>query len=389
MENIFDAIQLVSESEFAFCHYITPNDVGATGGHQCGFHIAKNCYHLFFDSPGVKGSNLEKEVEITWQKDFITHSTAKYYGVNTRNEYRLTKYGRGFEFLKEEYIGSLLIMAKSFDGEISGYVLSDQDNIEFFISTFDLDVTVGNQVIETANNYDLGRQIANEFRTFIDSHSTFPDTEAMASFARDCVIEANGYTPNAISSNADAILLKWISAEYQLFRGLEEKIYRPLYSQPFSNCQSLIDFSNTILNRRKSRAGKSLEHHLAHIFNMSRLRFEEQAVTENKKKPDFIFPDSDSYHNIYFPADKLTMLGAKTTCKDRWRQVLTEADRIDQKHLFTLQCGVSRNQLQEMKDANLKLVVPRDNFHWFLPEYHENIMSLSDFIIMVKERQNA
>lgn len=388
MENIYDAIHLVSEAEFAFCHYITPNDVGATGGHQCGFHIAKNCYRLFFNSPGVKGSNLEKEVEITWQKDFITHSTAKYYGVNTRNEYRLTKYGRGFEFLKDEYIGSLLIMTKGFDGEINGYVLSDQDNIEFFISTFGLDITVGNQVIETANSYNPDRQIASEFKMFIDLHSTFPDTEAMASFARDCVIEANRYTPNAISINADAILLKWISAEYQLFRGLEEKIYRPLYSQPFPNCQSLIDFSNTILNRRKSRAGKSLEHHLAHIFNISRLRFEEQAITENNKKPDFLFPDSDSYHNICFPANKLTMLGAKTTCKDRWRQVLTEADRIDQKHLFTLQCGVSRNQLQEMKDANLKLVVPKDNFHCFLPEYHENIMSLSDFISMVKERQN-
>ena len=27
-----------------------------------------------------------------------------------------------------------------------------------------------------------------------------------------------------------------------------------------------------------------------------------------------------------------SMLGVKTTCKDRWRQVLSEADRIPQKH---------------------------------------------------------
>jgi hypothetical protein len=31
------------------------------------------------------------------------------------------------------------------------------------------------------------------------------------------------------------------------------------------------------------------------------------------------------------------MLGAKTTCKDRWRQVLTEAIKIPHKHLFTLE----------------------------------------------------
>ena len=112
-----------------------------------------------------------------------------------------------------------------------------------------------------------------------------------------------------------------------------------------------------------------------------------QFITENNKKPDFIFPDGESYHNIWFPAEKLTMLGAKTTCKDRWRQVLNEANKIPHKHLFTLQRGVTRNQLQEMKDENLTLVVPKDNKNLFLPEFHDNIMCLSDFIVMVRERQ--
>ena len=75
---------------------------------------------------------------------------------------------------------------------------------------------------------------------------------------------------------------------------------------------------------------------------------------------------SQSYHNFEFPAEKLIMLGAKTTCKDRWRQVLNEADRIDNKHLFTLQRGVSRNQLQEMKDERLTLVIPKRNKSLFL-----------------------
>lgn len=106
------------------------------------------------------------------------------------------------------------------------------------------------------------------------------------------------------------------------------------------------------------------------------------------KKPDFIFPDGESYHNFMFPSDKLTMLGAKTTCKDRWRQVLNEANRIPNKHLFTLQRGVSRNQLQEMKDEHLTLVVPKENKTLFLPEFHENIMCLTDFIGMVREQQS-
>lgn len=48
----------------------------------------------------------------------------------------------------------------------------------------------------------------------------------------------------------------------------------------------------------------------------------------------------------------------KTTCKDRWRQVLNEGQRVPRKHLITLQRGISRNQLSEMVDAKVTLVVP-------------------------------
>lgn len=387
-ENLQDAIQLVQESSYAFCHYITPNDVGATGGHQYGFTFAKPCYKMFFDEPGIKGTQKEVFVEIDWQKGLIkTNSRAIYYGVGTRNEYRVTRFGKGFEFLREEYIGSLQIMTRNKEGEYYAYVLTDQDNIENFMSTFSLDVTKGNQEISKTATITPDQKLENDFINFINNHVDFPDTLEMASFVRNCIIASKQYTEQQISEKADDIILEWTDAEYHLFRGLEEKIYRPVYTMPFDNCQSLVEFSNSILNRRKSRAGKSLEHHLAEIFMASHLRFEEQVITENKKKPDFIFPDGDNYHNILFPSNKLTMLGAKTTCKDRWRQVLNEADRIPNKHLFTLQRGVTRNQLQEMRDEHLTLVVPKSNKALFLPEFHENIMCLSDFIAMVKERQ--
>lgn len=387
-ENLQDAIQLVQQSVFAYCHYITPNDVGATGGHQCGFTFAKPQYYMFFDEPGTKGSNKEKFIDIDWQKGLIkTSSRAIYYGVGTRDEYRITRFGRGFEFLQEDYIGSLQIMTKDHGGNYRAYVLSDQDNIEGFMDAFSLDVTKGNQKIDKSATISPDEKLKGDFLAFIDSHADFPDTTEMASFVRKCVIAANHYTEKNISDNADSIVLKWTDAEYQLFRGLEEKIYYPVFSKPFDSCQSLVDFSNSILNRRKSRAGKSLEHHLAEIFVASHLKFEEQVVTENNKKPDFIFPDGKSYHDNMFPADKLIMLGAKTTCKDRWRQVLNEANKIRDKHLFTLQQGVSRNQLQEMKDEHLTLVVPQANKKLFLPEFHDSIMCLTDFIGMVRERQ--
>ena len=385
-EYLDEAIQLVNESKFAYCHYITPNDVGATGGHQYGFTFAKPCYRMFFDEPGIKGGNKDVFIEITWQKIFKTSSRAIYYGTRTRDEYRITRFGRGFEFMNEDYVGSLQIMTKDWEGKYNAYVLSNQDNIENFMTLFSLDVTKGNQWINVGI-INPDQILSAEFKAFIDSHDSFPDTLEMAAFARNSVSKANHYTDCDISNDPDTMILKWASAEFELFGGLEEKIYGSVYAKPFKSCQELINFSNTILNRRKSRAGKSLEHNLSAIFNASNLLFEEQVITEGNKKPDFIFPDGSSYHNFLFPAEKLTMLGAKTTCKDRWRQVLNEANRIDKKHLFTLQPGVSKNQLAEMKEEKLTLVIPRGNFHYFPIEFRKDIIDLKSFISMVKEKQ--
>lgn len=75
-----------------------------------------------------------------------------------------------------------------------------------------------------------------------------------------------------------------------------------------------------------------------HLFIEHGLRhFATQAVTEGNKKPDFLFPSAGAYHDTEFPVENLRMLAVKTTCKDRWRQILNEADKIHQVHLFTLQ----------------------------------------------------
>ena len=53
------------------------------------------------------------------------------------------------------------------------------------------------------------------------------------------------------------------------------------------------------------------------------------------------------------------MIGLKTTCKDRWRQVLNEGRRVKAKHILTLQQGITGNQLKEMQEAGVSLVVPK------------------------------
>jgi len=96
---------------------------------------------------------------------------------------------------------------------------------------------------------------------------------------------------------------------------------------------------------------------------------------------------SIEYHNFIFPQKDLVCLGAKTTCKDRWRQILNEADRIPVKHLFTLQQGISKNQLNEMYSNNVCLVVPQPYLESFDKSFRDRIMTLETFTAFVKNKQ--
>ncbi|MTI12173.1 hypothetical protein E1189_03815 [Sansalvadorimonas verongulae] len=125
-----------------------------------------------------------------------------------------------------------------------------------------------------------------------------------------------------------------------------------------------------------------MENHLDHAFREFGIKFEHGSrknVTENKKKPDFLFPSFESYHNEGFPGAHLRVLGAKSSCKDRWRQVLSEANKIEKKHLLTLQPGISQSQTSEMQASNLQLVVPESVQASYTEEQQGWLMSLREF----------
>ena len=388
-EILNSAIAKVQSAKYAFCRFITANDTGKNGSHQAGFYIPKCAATLLFDTPGVKGENKDKFVTVKWQDDFTTESRFIYYGQGTRNEYRITRFGKSFPFFEEDNVGDLLIIAQQSEDYYYGFVLQTDQDIDDFFAFFNLSPEMTNQLIDIASANTPERQLETNIQELVSLYTEFPETKQMAKLARDIYNKIHDITDAEICKLPDIQLLKWIDTEYSLFRGFEEKIYAPVYSVPFPNCQELIKFSNIILNRRKSRAGKSLEHHLATIFTAAKLKYEEQAITEDNKKPDFLFPSGKAYHNLLFPADKLVFLGAKTTCKDRWRQVLNEADRIEVKYLFTLQQGVSKNQLQEMKHENLKLVVPAPYRTSFDKEFQPEIETLASFINIVKAKQDS
>jgi type II restriction enzyme len=386
-EILNQAIGKVQNSKAALCKFITPNDTGSTGGHQCGYHISKDAWAMFLEKGGVKGENIDIPIKIHWQGDFVTESRFKYYGVGTRNEYRITRFGRNFPFLTDDNVGDLLILARYDVDYYEAYVLQTDDDIDDFFSHFNLSYDKTNQIIDVNQIERPEQRLLTLINDFVSRYSDFPDTRIMAHGARNCFNEANSVQTQHIVAKPDEVLLGWIDTEYTLFKYMEEKVYSDICSKPFPTIDSFVSMANEVLNRRKSRAGKSLEHHLADIFTRNNLLFEEQVITEEKKKPDFVFPNGECYHNMAFPGELLTVLGAKTTCKDRWRQVLNEADRVDEKYLFTLQQGISSNQLKEMQDYNLRLVVPHKYLTSFPKEFRGNICDLTGFISIVRERQ--
>ena len=112
------------------------------------------------------------------------------------------------------------------------------------------------------------------------------------------------------------------------------------------------------------------------------------AITEYNHKPDFLFPDLETYHAAPAEGDpRLTMLGAKSTCKDRWRQVLAEAEKISGKHLLTLEPGISEPQTEQMEAASLQLVVPSPVHSSYTDAQRDWLWSVRDFIGEVSKRQ--
>jgi hypothetical protein len=190
------------------------------------------------------------------------------------------------------------------------------------------------------------------------------------------------------SSAADQRLLRRRNCEYEMFRSIEEAVEMPIVRRGFDNIEAFLSTAQSILQRRKARSGRSLELHVRQIFLEVKLKenveFAYQPQSEVGKRPDFLFPSEAAYRDASWPADRLRMLATKTTCKDRWRQILNEADRIPRKHLLTLQEGVSENQFREMAEAKVTLVVPRELQTRFPASVRPRLESLEEFVREVK-----
>ncbi len=378
------AIQKSLEGEIVYCKFLSANDSGQTGGHQAGILISTGAKEMLFHEDLTREHILKRYVHIKWQDDIETESTFTWY--ESKGELRVTRFGRGFDLLRPERTGSLFVFIKRDDENYEAFLLDTEDEINQYLDAFGVSPTETNRIIET-------QHIKPEYREkmvmddFIDRLTVeFPSSEEMSAAARMIYYRIYLSASNR-NISPDQKLVQWTDEEYRLFRALEYSRYGKIISQGFSSVEAFIATANQMLNRRKSRAGKSLEHHLSAIFDEYKIEYTAQAVTEGNKRPDFLFPSDTAYHDFTFPVDGLLSLAAKTTCKDRWRQVINEADRLRDrdKYLCTLQQGISSAQMDEMEKEKVVLVVPKPYISSYPKDRQYRIWTLSRFITHVQE----
>lgn len=219
------AIDEVLTGQSAFCKFLSANDSGESKSHQSGVYIPKTSISILFDEPGKKGELKERWVKIKWQDGtIVTDSRFIYYGQKTRNEYRITNFGKGFPFVRPDYTGALFVLVKIDSEDYRAFILNTDDSIQTFLDTFGMTPAETNRMISTDKvSADVKEQV--EINHFIQNLTEdFPVSEKMSEEARFLTYQRFA-GKGMVVTDPDRILIEWTNDEYRLFRAIENSRY--------------------------------------------------------------------------------------------------------------------------------------------------------------------
>lgn len=372
---------------------LSGNDTGLTGGHQVGVYLPRQFFEVAIPdinttekyNPRVSidcvlpvngGGNATLSAIYYNSKFFPERGLKKKY-----NEFRLTGWGgKQSPVQNEENTGCVLVfaLAQTSLGLRAVALVAESERDEELVEEW-LGQSVEPERMILSKQVERGQPLS---VAFPDSwNSNFPNGREIFEFI------VHQLPRREWVKSIDDLLLARRKLEFEVYSAVEKSHVLPQIRDGFHSVDDFIKIALSVANRRKSRTGTSLELNLASIFDDEGINYDEQVMTEHRKKPDFIFPSEEAYRGEPEGSPRLTMLAAKTCCKDRWRQVISEAHKIKRKHLFTLQEGVSPNQLLEMDSGGIQLVVPRPNLRSFPKDWRDRILVLSGFVDLVKEKQ--
>lgn len=385
------------ENTLWYVKRLSGNDTLANETHQAGPYIPREFMFRVF--PSVNRPDLEnpdknfilridshgeaREVRVVWYNNRLRGGT--------RNESRITNLGGSSSALLDpENTGALTIFSfpVAEDGEARAcnvWVCKsaiEEEIVEALVGTID----PGESFILNLTSVKTSA-VAERTTCWLDSSrlpagwaTTFPS-------GRD-LIRKTVELKRGLGLSIDDRLIARRKCEFELFKSVENAVELREVSVGFSSVEEFVRKANSILQRRKSRSGKSLELHVLEILLEEGLtegtHFQYQPESENGERPDFLFPSETEYKNAAFPVDKLRMLGIKTTLKDRWSQVVKEAARVQSKHLLTLQEGLSLSQFRAIQEAKIKLVVPASLVRAYHEDIQPELITLESFVREIK-----
>ena len=369
---------------------LSANDTQATGGHQAGFYVPKQVAFDVFPAlshPSEVNPRVEFELRIDSHSNVRTVTAIWYnnrYRDGTRNEIRITGLG-GSEspLLDPEATGALVVFAfhRKMDAEhaVCHVWLCDtaieEDRVEDRIGP----VLPGRP--RTWPDLLFGQK--GPTPCWLEPDDIPQEWLVQFPTGAEMVRKTVELRPEP-SVEVDLRLTRRHECEYELFRSVEQAVEFSRIKQGYRTMDAFLDHAQSVLQRRKSRAGRSLELHVRHIFCEENLveekHFSYQPVSESRRRPDFLFPNAEAYHDPSFSTRKLRMLAVKTSLKDRWRQILEEAERIETKHLLTLDQGISENQFREIDGAGIRLVAPKPLHDSYPQSVRPYLQTLESFL---------
>ncbi|NJD28914.1 MAG: type II restriction endonuclease [Chloroflexi bacterium] len=366
---------------------LSANDTGATGAHQVGPYIPNRVAFALDPTLEDPVRNPRRDFHLrlishaeTSTPSLIYYNNRRFGG--TRNECRLTGFGgRQSALFDPESTGALLILSfGELGSEVEGWLATDPEEDQVIEAVLG---PVEPGIVGFIGPDPAGTLALFEVAPGLDSCR--PDEATLPSRWRQEFPSASEISAHAAalvppSLPMDTRFLRRHDCEYSLFQVVEEHHLLPVIGGGFRFVADFLALAQTTLQRRKSRAGKSLELQLARIFDEERLEYVAQAQTELGHRPDFLFPSLEAYRQLPSGHPSLAMLAVKSTLRDRWRQVLTEADKIPVKHLFTLDQGLSDAQFRDVTAAGIRLVVPERRLASYPASLRVEISTLAAFV---------
>ncbi len=365
---------------------------GSENGHQNGVYIPRAIRESDF-FPQLKNINQEKphifesQLKTLWPATGeVKSSNLKHYS-NKGTEMHLTGVPKGeFAGLTPASLMIGGILREPVDDIHHWFMIVDSasEEVELLEAMFDLGAEFHYGLFDPADalkiQKDETEKLVDELSValksgslaaFIASVSKMPAPEILAAEAQRAFLQQHhlgDLNPYEMPNPGDAIMKISRDIEYSLYKRAERRyraaeVIRIITSGGTDIVSSVVrgfpDLDATFLSasqHRKSRAGRSFEQHISRLLRDGQIYFEEQAVTGGRR-PDFVLPSLVVLKAKKRTFEEAMVLSAKTTLRERWKQVAMEKFNCAL-FLATVDDRVSSTAIDDMSHQGIHLVVP-------------------------------